>query len=70
MPLWRRLLTPPVFEDEDKTRTGRTLHTILLILFVFTLLAYFSLIFDWAVVRLIAISYYCGSRNSLLCHAL
>lgn len=56
MPLWRRLLTPPVFDDEDKTRNGRTLHTILLTMFVATLAAYASLIFDYGLIRLIAIS--------------
>jgi GAF domain-containing protein/CheY-like chemotaxis protein len=40
-PNWlRRLMTPPVFPDEDKTRTARLLHSITMLLWPFYTLAF------------------------------
>lgn len=53
---WRRFLKAPIFDDEEKTRTGRALHTFLWVLLSATILAYLSLLAAAAPVRVIAIT--------------
>ena len=43
--LFRRLLSPPVFQDPERTRVARLVYTVLMIMFGASLLAYLALIF-------------------------
>ncbi len=43
--LFRRLLSPPVFQDPERTRVARLVYTVLTIMFGASLLAYLALIF-------------------------